>query len=188
MTKLLIKNKDKLALMTVLLGHYLNVAYNTYITFILYDDREKISELVDFPIRGLDLSSYVKGPQDLRAPPVYDLYAVSQHSGGLGGGHYTAVCKNHIDNNWYERRTVIIGQSKSSVPSFSSYLTILCVFFYPFLSIFRYNFNDSFVSETTPESAINEMAYVLFYKRREGTQRWAGIKPLDGDGLPDEAS
>jgi hypothetical protein len=52
----------------------------------------------------------------------------------------------------------------------------------------RYNFNDSFVSETTPESAINEMAYVLFYKRRQGSVRWAGIQPLDGTGLPDEAS
>ena len=38
--------------------------------------------------------------QDPKAPPVYDLYAVSQHSGGMGGGHYTAVCKNSIDKKW----------------------------------------------------------------------------------------
>ena len=25
--------------------------------------------------------------------PLYDLYAVSNHSGGLGSGHYTATCK-----------------------------------------------------------------------------------------------
>ena len=25
---------------------------------------------------------------------LYDLYAVSNHFGGLGGGHYTAYCKN----------------------------------------------------------------------------------------------
>jgi len=25
-------------------------------------------------------------------PPVYDLYAVSNHYGGYGGGHYTAYC------------------------------------------------------------------------------------------------
>ena len=39
--------------------------------------------------------------QDPSAPPLYDLYAVSQHSGGMGGGHYTAVCKNKIDKRWY---------------------------------------------------------------------------------------
>ena len=38
--------------------------------------------------------------QDPKAPPLYDLYAVSQHSGGMGGGHYTAVCKNAIDKKW----------------------------------------------------------------------------------------
>jgi ubiquitin C-terminal hydrolase len=45
---------------------------------------------------------YVKGPQSVSAPPIYDLYAVSLHSGGLGGGHYTAVCKNPVNNKWYE--------------------------------------------------------------------------------------
>ena len=24
------------------------------------------------------------------------------HSGGLGGGHYYAVCKNYLDDHWYE--------------------------------------------------------------------------------------
>ena len=30
----------------------------------------------------------------------YDLYAVSNHYGGLGGGHYTAYGKNN--GKWYE--------------------------------------------------------------------------------------
>ncbi len=62
--------------------------------------REKITDLIDFPIEGLDLSSYVKGPIDPAAPPIYDLYAVSHHSGNLYGGHYTAVCKNSSNNKW----------------------------------------------------------------------------------------
>ena len=32
--------------------------------------------------------------------PVYELYAVSNHYGGLGGGHYTAYAKNN--GKWYE--------------------------------------------------------------------------------------
>ena len=24
------------------------------------------------------------------------------HSGGLGGGHYFAICKNYLDDSWYE--------------------------------------------------------------------------------------
>lgn len=47
-----------------------------------------------------DLRKYVIGPQSEKAPPVYDLYAVSHHSGGLGGGHYTATCKNFLNNKW----------------------------------------------------------------------------------------
>ncbi|TPX65038.1 hypothetical protein SpCBS45565_g05446 [Spizellomyces sp. 'palustris'] len=32
---------------------------------------------------------------------VYDLFAVSNHYGGLGGGHYTAYAKNALDSQWY---------------------------------------------------------------------------------------
>jgi ubiquitin carboxyl-terminal hydrolase 4/11/15 len=39
--------------------------------------------------------------RDESEPVLYDLYAVSNHSGALGGGHYTAYCKNLIDMNWY---------------------------------------------------------------------------------------
>ena len=31
---------------------------------------------------------------------IYDLFAVSQHYGNTGSGHYTAVCKN--GNDWYK--------------------------------------------------------------------------------------
>ena len=32
---------------------------------------------------------------------IYDLIAVDNHYGGLGGGHYTAYAKNCLDNKWY---------------------------------------------------------------------------------------
>ncbi|KAJ1024788.1 hypothetical protein NDA16_002828 [Ustilago loliicola] len=34
--------------------------------------------------------------------PIYDLYAVDNHFGGLGGGHYTAFAKSPADGKWYE--------------------------------------------------------------------------------------
>lgn len=33
---------------------------------------------------------------------IYDCYAVSNHFGGVGGGHYTAYGKNHITKKWYD--------------------------------------------------------------------------------------
>jgi len=32
---------------------------------------------------------------------VYDLFAVDEHMGGLGGGHYRAYAKNEVDEQWY---------------------------------------------------------------------------------------
>ena len=59
----------------------------------------KIDAIVEYPDE-IDFSPYVIGPQrgeKLR----YRLYAVSEHFGGLGGGHYTA--KSYIDHlgTWY---------------------------------------------------------------------------------------
>ena len=34
--------------------------------------------------------------------PVYDLYAVSNHFGGMGGGHYTAFCQMPDDQGWFD--------------------------------------------------------------------------------------
>lgn len=32
---------------------------------------------------------------------MYDLFAVSNHFGGLGGGHYTAFCKLNETGSWF---------------------------------------------------------------------------------------
>lgn len=63
--------------------------------------RDKLDVFVDFPVEGLDLSSRVAMQEDGKSP-IYDLIAVDNHYGGLGGGHYTAFAKNFYDNNWYE--------------------------------------------------------------------------------------
>jgi ubiquitin carboxyl-terminal hydrolase 4/11 len=62
--------------------------------------RDKLDVLVDFPIEDLDLTSRVVHKEDGRQE-VYDLIAVDDHYGGLGGGHYTAWAKNFVDGQWY---------------------------------------------------------------------------------------
>uniref|UniRef100_A0A8D2ZSB3 ubiquitinyl hydrolase 1 n=1 Tax=Scophthalmus maximus TaxID=52904 RepID=A0A8D2ZSB3_SCOMX len=53
--------------------------------------RDKINDMVDFPVRNLDLSKFCIGQKDeMQQPPIYDLYAVINHYGGMIGGHYTA--------------------------------------------------------------------------------------------------
>uniref|UniRef100_A0A8C9SVG0 Ubiquitin carboxyl-terminal hydrolase n=1 Tax=Scleropages formosus TaxID=113540 RepID=A0A8C9SVG0_SCLFO len=61
--------------------------------------RDKLDTVVDFPIRDLNMSEFVCDPK--AGPYIYDLIAVSNHYGGMGGGHYTAYCKNKIDGKWY---------------------------------------------------------------------------------------
>lgn len=62
--------------------------------------RDKIEELIDFPVKGLNLAGKVGYPEgkDL----TYDLFAVDNHYGGLGGGHYTATAQNFYDQQWYD--------------------------------------------------------------------------------------
>ena len=62
--------------------------------------RDKIEELVDFPVEGLDLSGKVGYPEGKEL--IYDLFAVDNHYGGLGGGHYTATAQNFFDKQWYD--------------------------------------------------------------------------------------
>nr|XP_036577490.1 ubiquitin carboxyl-terminal hydrolase [Colletotrichum truncatum]KAF6784488.1 ubiquitin carboxyl-terminal hydrolase [Colletotrichum truncatum] len=62
--------------------------------------RDKLDVLVDFPIEGLDLHKRVLC-QETGKEEIYDLIAVDDHFGGLGGGHYTAYGRNFIDGHWY---------------------------------------------------------------------------------------
>lgn len=81
--------------------------------------RDKIDAFVDFPVEGLDLGPFCaerliskkmseEGVDvaeleltDIDEPLIYDLYAVDEHMGGLGGGHYRAYAKNHVNGKWY---------------------------------------------------------------------------------------
>ncbi|KAI8972314.1 hypothetical protein BDB01DRAFT_730209 [Pilobolus umbonatus] len=53
--------------------------------------RDKIDSLIDFPIEGLDLTDRILSVDHTKVKEedrvIYDLYAVDNHFGGLGGGH-----------------------------------------------------------------------------------------------------
>jgi ubiquitin C-terminal hydrolase len=60
--------------------------------------RQKIETMVEYPVNGLDLSSFL--PSSGQA--VYDLIAVSNHVGSISYGHYTAFARRTVDTDkWY---------------------------------------------------------------------------------------
>ncbi|XP_053939647.1 ubiquitin carboxyl-terminal hydrolase 43 [Cuculus canorus] len=68
----------------------------------------KLSTLVRFPLRGLDMAPHMaqrgcapRHPPNSPRNALYDLYAVCYHHGGMHGGHYTASCRNALDGRWY---------------------------------------------------------------------------------------
>ena len=98
--------------------------------------RAKLSTLVDFP-HTLDLSDVAAKAEDGSlstgggsgvgvgggGKPVYNLYAVSNHSGSTHSGHYTAYCKHPYSNNWnYYNDSRVSKISKSGVCTAEGYV------------------------------------------------------------------
>lgn len=54
--------------------------------------KHKLETFVDFPIHGFDLTRYVANKNNSRRQ-LYELYALTNHIGGMGSGHYTAHIK-----------------------------------------------------------------------------------------------
>ena len=55
-------------------------------------------------------------------PPVYDLYAVSNHFGGMGGGHYNAYCKMPDGKWWCFDDSHVHAVEKDQICSSSAYV------------------------------------------------------------------
>ncbi|KFX89047.1 hypothetical protein O988_08786 [Pseudogymnoascus sp. VKM F-3808] len=85
--------------------------------------RDKLDIQVTFPINGLDMSTRVLETEDGKEE-VYDLFAVDNHYGSLGGGHYTAYAKSFVDGAWYDYNDSAVSKLKdpSHVISSAAYL------------------------------------------------------------------
>ncbi|XP_055563519.1 ubiquitin carboxyl-terminal hydrolase 4 isoform X3 [Falco biarmicus] len=86
------KKFDLWSLPRILVVHLKRFSYSRYW-------RDKLDTVVEFPIRGLNMSEFVCDPR--AGSYVYDLIAVSNHYGAMGVGHYTAYAKNKVDGKWY---------------------------------------------------------------------------------------
>lgn len=80
---------------------------------------------------------------------MYDLYAVSNHYGGLGGGHYTAFCRNAEDGNWYEFDDSYVRQ----VPASSVVTEAAYVLFYMRRDLFPARLRGQSRAATTAAAA-----------------------------------
>ncbi|XP_035478300.1 ubiquitin carboxyl-terminal hydrolase 2a isoform X2 [Scophthalmus maximus] len=64
----------------------------------------KLSTFVNFPMKDLDLREFASEHSSfsvVAVNAVYNLYAVSNHSGTTMGGHYTAYCRNPNTGEWH---------------------------------------------------------------------------------------
>ena len=68
--------------------------------------KDKLEDKVIFPIEDLELSYKILSNLDEEGKAKeeihYKLYAVSNHYGGMGFGHYTAYAQNAGNGNWYD--------------------------------------------------------------------------------------
>jgi len=102
---------------------------------------DKLTTDVAFPLRSLDLSNCLSPESPHPSQEcLYDLYAISYHTGSLAGGHYLACCR--LSKEGAE------GKTTTSAPSW-------------------YLFNDEKVTPVAEENVKIQNAYILFYARRK---------------------
>ncbi|XP_068634550.1 ubiquitin carboxyl-terminal hydrolase 8-like isoform X4 [Aristolochia californica] len=88
------KKLDLWRLPKILVIHLKRFSYSRY-------SKNKLETFVDFPIHDLDLSKYIAHRSE-EFPNPYVLYAVSNHYGSMGSGHYTAFAYHKGENQWFD--------------------------------------------------------------------------------------
>ncbi|MED6135339.1 hypothetical protein PIB30_045528 [Stylosanthes scabra] len=107
------KKLDLWRLPEVLVIHLKRFQYSRY-------SKNKLETYVDFPIDNLDLSAYITLGNDKSYH--YTLYAVSNHFGSMGGGHYTAFV-HHGGDQWYDfDDSRVYPISKEKIKSSAAYV------------------------------------------------------------------
>ena len=96
------------------------------VLFILlkrYNKNQKIDKYLEYPLI-LDLKDYNINYSKNKSNQ-YSLNGMAIHSGGLGGGHYYAVCKNYLDDHWYEYNDSHVSRvTDDKLMKYSPYLLV----------------------------------------------------------------
>ncbi|KQJ85733.1 ubiquitin carboxyl-terminal hydrolase 8 [Brachypodium distachyon] len=131
------KKLDLWRLPEILIIHLKRFSYSRY-------TKNKLDTFVDFPIHDLDLSKFVRDRSG-QLSNHYQLYAVSNHYGSMGGGHYTAYVFHEGEKRWYDfdDRSVERVDKEDSIKTSAAY-----VLFYRRIQ----GDSSSLVTETTIES------------------------------------
>ncbi|KAM4797574.1 ubiquitin carboxyl-terminal hydrolase 21-like [Urocitellus parryii] len=79
---------------------------------------KKISVDVDFPLQQMSLEDF---SSDRTVSPVYELYALCNHSGSVHSGHYTALCRSQTGWHVYDD-SCVSPISESQVASSEGYV------------------------------------------------------------------
>ncbi|XP_038706727.1 ubiquitin carboxyl-terminal hydrolase 8 isoform X1 [Tripterygium wilfordii] len=87
------KKLDLWRLPEILVIHLKRFSYSRFM-------KNKLEAYVDFPVDDLDLSTYISYKNG-QLSHRYMLYAISNHYGSMGGGHYTAFV-HHGGDRWYD--------------------------------------------------------------------------------------
>ena len=156
--------------------------------------REKITTKVNFPLTGLDMSDWCHSESVCVDNVVYDLIGVMNHYGGMTGGHYVATCKattcgpdgreevafsfpgagtnlasvsDETDKvGWrlggIRKEKEMVNQNKVSAAAAAKYASESA-------EPLWLQFDDELVEPIPPRNVVSEMAYVLFYRRRQLT-------------------
>lgn len=121
-------------------------------------------------LRSLDLSKFCIGRKGEQQLPMYDLYAVINHYGGMIGGHYTAYARLPNDKN---SQRSDVGEDPPPSPPLQ--LWTVSLLNPSLLSGWRL-FDDSTVTTVDESQVVTRYAYVLFYRRRNSPVE----RPLPG--------
>jgi ubiquitin C-terminal hydrolase len=117
--------------------------------------RDKLDHLVDFPLYGLDMNQHcgkissttntsaTTSSVDSTVPALYDCFAVVNHYGRMGFGHYTAYARAWNEQGFVSSSSTSISEDQWNL------------------------FDDSQVCPVHDErSVVSPAAYVLLYRRR----------------------
>ncbi|KAJ7976553.1 Ubiquitin carboxyl-terminal hydrolase [Quillaja saponaria] len=110
--------------------------------------KHKLETFVNFPVHDFDLTNYVANKNNSQRQ-LYELYALTNHYGSMGSGHYTAHIKLLDENRWYnfdDSHISPIGEEE--VNTAAAY-----VLFYR-----RVKTHDSSISNGVPSCASGDMS------------------------------